>query len=362
MSQLRTVSPQAVFGFREGRVWVFVADTNQLATFPDASVLSVLGAFRSAAMAEKVIEANPSAGPWIGELEKIGALIDPGERKSAPEPSPGSLVPEVLSPLASSLDALAGALSGIGPEVAEQIRDETGVGLKQRLVGALVAFTGLESAIQSRTEGWVREQVTRLRLPERGLSLHLGSGSARLTGFVNIDVWPAELSMDFRTGLPFRDGSADRVYLSHVLEHLYYPREVTRLLREIHRVLAPGGRVRLIVPDIEACLRAYVDKDDRFFEGRKEAWPHWKATTRLEMFLGFAGVGPYPGMFGLAHKWGYDFETVQRVLREGGFSQIERSGFQTSIDPKLRVDEASSWAKLTVDGRYYSLFVEAVRE
>jgi predicted SAM-dependent methyltransferase len=217
----------------------------------------------------------------------------------------------------------------------------------------------MQQAVEARTPAWIRSQLERLALPQRGLSIHLGSGSARLDGWVNVDVWPAELALDFRRGLPFGAGSADRVYLSHVLEHLPYPDGVVQLLREIHRVLAPGGRIRIVVPDIEQCIEAYVKNDRRFFEGRREAWPGWNIRTRMESFLGYAGVGANPSQFGLSHKFGYDFETVSRVLEDAGFGAIARSTYQGSEDPALQVDHASAYAGANVDGRYYSLFVEA---
>jgi SAM-dependent methyltransferase len=229
-------------------------------------------------------------------------------------------------------------------------------------MASLAAFTGIQSALAGRIPGWVKGQLERLDLPAQGLSVHLGAGSAQLDGWVNIDVWPSQLSLDFRWGLPFGDTSAERVYLSHTLEHLPYPTGVMELLREIHRVLRPGGKIRIVVPDIEAAIKAYVANDRRFFEGRREsAWPEWDIRTRMESFLGYAGVGPHPGMFGLAHKFGYDFETVSRVLEDAGFTSIVRSSYQESGDAMFRVDHVSSYAGANVDGKYYSLFVEATR-
>ena len=50
---------------------------------------------------------------------------------------------------------------------------------------------------------------------------------------------------DVSAGLPFRTGSADRVFAVHVLEHLpdYLP-----LLAEIRRVLRPGGLLHVLAP------------------------------------------------------------------------------------------------------------------
>jgi SAM-dependent methyltransferase len=264
-----------------------------------------------------------------------------------------------LQPLAVTVDHLAGALSALSPEAGRAIAGETGVGLEARLVSTLAGVQGIHQAVAARMPGFVRGQVEALELPSAGLSIHIGAGSARLPGWVNLDVFPAEISLDLRDGLPFGDGSAVRAYLSHTLEHLVYPYEVMSLLSEIHRVLAPGGAVRIVVPDIGASIEAYVNDDRRFFEGRRETWPGWKIETRLESFLSYAGVGPYPGHFGLSHKFGYDLETLTHVLRSAGFDAIERSTYQGSVDPAFHVDHASSYAGAQVDGRFYSLFVEA---
>jgi hypothetical protein len=66
-------------------------------------------------------------------------------------------------------------------------------------------------------------------------------------------------------------------------------------------------------------------------------------------------------MFGYSHKFGYDEETLSRVLTEAGFRGVARSSFQGSPDPTLHVDHASTYAVAHVDGRYYSLFMEAVK-
>jgi len=51
---------------------------------------------------------------------------------------------------------------------------------------------------------------------------------------------------DLGTALPFADRAFDAVFCTEVLEHL---KEPLRCLREIRRVLAPGGRLTLSVPN-----------------------------------------------------------------------------------------------------------------
>jgi len=63
---------------------------------------------------------------------------------------------------------------------------------------------------------------------------------------------------DLRHGIPYQADSADAVYASHVLEHLEH-HDAPGFLKEIHRVLKPGGVIRLVVPDLEYATRKYLE-------------------------------------------------------------------------------------------------------
>ena len=57
---------------------------------------------------------------------------------------------------------------------------------------------------------------------------------------------PSATALVFEEELPLYDSSIDRMLLVHALEHAENPRE---MLMEIWRVLAPGGRVVIVVPN-----------------------------------------------------------------------------------------------------------------
>ena len=100
-----------------------------------------------------------------------------------------------------------------------------------------------------------------------GLHLHLGCGPKYLPGFVNVDgnlFRRHDLWLDLRNGLPFASESVASIYSSHVFEH-FYPDELERLIAACHRVLRPGGGMRIVVPDMAAAVRAYLDGNDSFF-------------------------------------------------------------------------------------------------
>ena len=67
----------------------------------------------------------------------------------------------------------------------------------------------------------------------------------------------------------FGDGTFSEIYASHVLEHFDYQGALMTALREWQRVLAPGGVLRLSVPDIDILAhlllqRHRLDVNQRF--------------------------------------------------------------------------------------------------
>jgi predicted SAM-dependent methyltransferase len=164
----------------------------------------------------------------------------------------------------------------------------------------------------------------------RGLRLNLGCGPNQLDGWVNVDLaGRPDLTLDLREPLPFDDGAAERIYSEHFLEHLERA-DARRLVREMRRVLAPGGRLRLGVPDTEWPLRAYASaEEDDYFRLARERWhPRW-CTTRLDhLNYHFRQQGE--------HLDAYDFPTLEELLRAGGFERVERSGFDPALDSEER--------------------------
>jgi predicted SAM-dependent methyltransferase len=199
-----------------------------------------------------------------------------------------------------------------------------------------------------------------LKTAEQPLQLNLGSARP-IAGWIAVDVAGSGVRADIRWGLSLPDASVQRIYAAHVVEHLAYPREVVSVLREFYRLLRDDGRLRIVVPDLERCLLAYVQDDATFFEDRKTFLPWAKqARTKLEHFLAYAGAGaPENDLFG--HKFGYDFETLEVILRDAGFGRVVRSAYMQSPDPHMRIDDQSIAASAESNGSSYSLFVEATK-
>ncbi|OGG02839.1 MAG: hypothetical protein A3F83_06595 [Candidatus Glassbacteria bacterium RIFCSPLOWO2_12_FULL_58_11] len=110
--------------------------------------------------------------------------------------------------------------------------------------------------------------------------VNLGCGSRKAEGEIGVDRYPgslADVRADLEQPLPFAGNSVDRVVASHVLEHVA---GLVRLVEEVHRILAPGGRFQIEVPYFAhpdsfrdpTHLRFFTWASlDYFIEGRKPA-------------------------------------------------------------------------------------------
>lgn len=191
-------------------------------------------------------------------------------------------------------------------------------------------------------------------IEKNALQLNLGSGIMKRDGWINLDMHPRDgvLTMRLPEGLKrFAANCVDYIYTSHFLEHLSYPDEAGALLRESYRILKPGGVIRIIVPGIEKIIRAYADDDQAFFDIQATLHPEW-CTTKLDHLM-------YALQQDGEHKYGYDFETLHKLLADAGFSNIFRSDFNQSEFVNLNIDNRSLKDN---HGRYLSLFVEAIKD
>jgi SAM-dependent methyltransferase len=358
--------------FRNGRILIHTT-SSKLPTFESDSPMMVgwLCQFSKPIVAEAAIAAlQPSdraaAAPAVDYLKRSGALVDADAPAAA---ALGDLelmarTKNHLRLVARSFYDAACDLLSFGPYAEAQMLKRTGAGIERRLMALLAAIDGLRNELAALRQGYVAPQIAALGvdLTAREHKLHIGCGKNTLDGWINIDVFPAPLALNVLWGLPFATGSARYIFVSHLLEHLFFPRDVKPFLAELRRVLAPGGVVRIVVPDIEQCIEAYVNNDKNFFGNRRETWPWWPENpTRLEDFLAYAGAGAEPAYLFESHKYGYDFETLSRVLADAGFSGIERSSYMGSAHHALQVDHISAVANAKYGERYYSLFVEAQR-
>ncbi len=222
--------------------------------------------------------------------------------------------------------------------------------LEPHLVDALDALRFELHALKGR---WMSKRRADLSGREY---LQLGSGESRLDGFLNSD-FPlndkAELHLDARFPLPFRDQCLRGIYAHHVVEHLSYE-DARALFKECCRVLKPGGIFRMVVPDLEVFLRCYTDPDPQKRAKIYRLLPeHFMAELAGRTPLEVADHIFRDNKFN-RHLSAWDWETAALRLREAGFASVQRLSANQSADPMLAGHDKTHWAD-------HSLYVEATK-
>lgn len=161
------------------------------------------------------------------------------------------------------------------------------------------------------------------------LKVNVGCGNEPFQGWINLDISPetrADILWDVTDGLPFPDNSCEFIHSEHFLEHIQVQVGV-RFLAECRRSLQLGGVVRIGMPSVQEAARQYHENT-----WAQQAWLQkygysWIKTRAEFINIAFRDWG---------HQWLYDFEELDRRLREAGFSRIERVELGESRYPELR--------------------------
>ena len=145
------------------------------------------------------------------------------------------------------------------------------------------------------------------------MKLHIGSGERYLPGYTHIDIVKhphIDYVADAKQLSFLESESVSEIYACHVLEHIKRF-EVVDVLREWHRVLMPGGIIRLAVPDFSSMVNEYME------------------THTLEPLLGLLYGGQnHEYNF---HYQVFDYNRIFVLLTLVGFRNIQRYEWESFL-------------------------------
>jgi predicted SAM-dependent methyltransferase len=116
--------------------------------------------------------------------------------------------------------------------------------------------------------------------------LHIGCGSVRLEGWINIDnnnqSQSVDIVWDISDRLPFLENSScSLIYNEHFLEHLSVEQGIV-FLKECYRILKTNGTLRIAMPSLEYTVDKYQSEN-----WQDQDWLKWEGhefiKTRAEM-------------------------------------------------------------------------------
>jgi predicted SAM-dependent methyltransferase len=188
------------------------------------------------------------------------------------------------------------------------------------------------------TRARIRGQVEAYLNSHPVRKLQIGAGSVNYDGWLNTDIAPTtqQVYLDATQRFPFPDGSIHYIFAEQVIEHLTYE-DGLAMLRECHRVLAPGGKIRLTTPNLLKYFQLFQQPrtpEIQRFIAAKLKFHNWTATTRPESLI----VNMQFRLFG--HQYLYDPDTLADSLAQVGFQDIAQFPQGESDDPQLRGIEA----------------------
>lgn len=165
--------------------------------------------------------------------------------------------------------------------------------------------------------------------------LNIGAGPNPMAGWTNVDlhpIHPGVAFMDARRAFPFNDGTFDRVYSEHMIEHVSF-HDGKRMLQECFRVLCPGGRIRISTPDLDflwSLRHAATAESQRYVEWACEHFSRGQPVCADTVINNFV------------RAWGHQYIWSKDVLEE----TMEFVGFRSFVWPPISESSDEAFAGL----------------
>ena len=156
--------------------------------------------------------------------------------------------------------------------------------------------------------------------------------------------------------LPFDDNSVKAIYTSHTLEHIL-PHRLPFVFSEFNRVLKPSAPIRIVGPDIDKAIKAYVENKIDFLKDKRNpaklnCLPAHPICHLMGWFFTYRDEDAAEDIGG-GHVMSFNFELLKYYLEQSNFKDINRQSFKNgnSIFKKCDFDRYKKC----------SLYMEAIK-
>ncbi len=152
--------------------------------------------------------------------------------------------------------------------------------------------------------------------------LNLGCGDKILPNYINVDVAASrkgqvpDVCCDLRS-LSFPDAYADQILSVHVVEH-FYQWEIRPVLLEWVRVLKPGGKLILELPNLLNAAKELLRHPEKAAQADREG-----ALTMWVLYGDPAWKDPL-----MCHRWGYTPNSMKQLLVDLGLEHVRQEPAQ----------------------------------
>lgn len=202
-------------------------------------------------------------------------------------------------------------------------------------LAALGAFFLLRPDIYGSASGAIRSDYQRKIVAPKLIAAYMrqnpkpkvqiGAGPSNAAGWLNTDIdpGPGQAYLDATKPMPFPDGSISYIFSEHMIEHLFYS-DGLAFLKEAHRVLAPGGKIRTVTPNLMQLVALFNEPDAEHapatahYIQRKLQWEDWERTPDS------AGIIVNNEMHWFGHQFIYTPKLLRWALEQAGFTDIRQ--------------------------------------
>lgn len=218
--------------------------------------------------------------------------------------------------------------------------------------------------------------------------LQIGAGDNPLEGWLNSDLDPSStriIFLDVLEEFPFEDQVFDYVFSEHLIEHLMY-QDGLFMLREIYRIIRPGGKLRIATPNIEAIIGLYsperteLQKQYLAWSAKEVMGLYSPEKTELQKYFPEWDIDydhinrHFPDarqdsvcfvVNSFFRSWGhqflYDASTLQAAMEGAGFVEATRCSPGESSDENLRGTDSHADIIGNEMNQFETMVLEATR-